>query len=117
MDAVKFLKELKRICITVECQAECPFYDAQKDVCGAKIPAYLENDNIENIVSGVEKWSAEHPVKTRLMDFLEKYPAATVREDGLPPFMPAWLGYCGKSCYICERQPTYKDCWNQPLEE
>lgn len=121
MDAVKFLKEMKRICNTVECQTGCPLYDARHDICGMEVPEYLENGDIENIVSAVEKWSAEHPVKTRLMDFLEKHPNAP-KENGLPYVRPWDFGYCkAVTCDQCERwvpaDYLYRRCWNLPLEE
>lgn len=116
MDAVKFLKELKRMC---QCDKggqcdECPM----KDHClSEEAPLFWKDKMMDSAVPIVEKWSAEHPVKTRLQDFMEKHPGAEVNADDLPPFMPSWLGYCGKSCYSCERQPTDKDCWDLPVEE
>jgi len=118
MDAVKFLEELKRMCINNEGCNDCPVN--VKSACSCKlehIPECYEDIAFDNLVAFVEKWSAEHPQKTRLQDFLEKHPGAEVNADDLPPFMPSWLGYCGKSCYSCERQPTAKDCWDLPVEE
>lgn len=121
MDAVKFLKERERMCDSFgECNCEgCEIYKLREKAVGRYTPSC---NNIvrklpEECIAIVEKWSAEHPRKTRLQDFLEKHPAATVRQNGLPPFMPTWFGYCGKSCYSCERQLTDKECWDLPLEE
>ena len=62
----------------------------------------------------------EHPKKTRLADFSEKYPNAPMGEDSLPFLMPRSLGYCGDTpCYACEKakgkSPAW--CWEQEAEE
>lgn len=65
----------------------------------------------------VEKWAVEHPQKTILQEFLEKYPDARVDKRGIPPELcPDDLGYsraekCGIGSNICVK------CWNKPLEE
>lgn len=71
-------------------------------------------DNTEESVDIVEKWSKEHPIKTRLTDFLEKHPNAPTYENGCPEVCCAYIGY--------ERKPdcigsNCVDCWNRPLEE
>ena len=119
MDAVKFLKELERMCdgFDVNCDG-CPIYDIRK----AKGDSCLKNLKRmpEECVAIVEKWSAEHPVKTRLMDFLEKHPNAPLLENGLPYVLPSSLGYCpAHFCYDCPlpHEPSFDACWNLPLEE
>lgn len=117
MDAVKFLKEMGRMCASVkeECGRcplpfACPFDDA---------PSIFADKEIEGLVDSVEKWSSEHPAKTRLMDFLEKYPNAPM-VDGIPQHViPKYLGYCSTTiCLACEhKRDTYDFCWNLPLEE
>ena len=57
----------------------------------------------------------EHPRKTFLQDFLEKYPKAPLDRDGTPRACPEIFGYlpldyverCGGDCIAC---------WNQPLD-
>lgn len=118
MDAVKFLEEWKRMCNSYEadCQ-ECPSYM----LCHATTP-FGEMDNLQELVAYVEKWSAEHPIKTRLMDFLEKYPDALTTTKGMPRVSPRLLGYCkGKdddmACLSCEHgKKGLEFCWNLPLE-
>ena len=114
MDAVKFLKEQERLCDSNGGNCEdCPL--EQQPCLGLNVEA-------EELVSIVEKWSAEHPVKTRLMDFSEKYPKA-IDEDGLPViWYPISLGYCDYDrCGDCPHgdmsQDQRKQCWNLPLEE
>ena len=61
MDAVKFLKEYKRLC----------------DECSACVGCPLKNygDCIDaepkELVKAVEEWSEEHPIKTNGMKFLD----------------------------------------------
>ena len=120
MDAVKFLEELKRMCINNEGCNDCPVN--VKSACSCKlehIPECYEDITFDNLVAFVEKWSAEHPQKTRLMDFLEKYPTAPT-ENGIPYIRPWHLGYCEATC--CDEcghmAPIYDlcyKCWNLPL--
>lgn len=123
MDAVKFLEEYKRMCEFYPTCEACPIRDAKPALMTCDV--YM-SESPYAFVSVVEKWSAEHPVKTRLIDFLEKYPnAALVGKDNLPYVRPIVLGYCGKNadfltCKGCEHHhynKTLYDCWNLPLEE
>ena len=65
MDAVKFLKEHKRIC-QIYCHSltctECPLEDCNN---GLGIPCdTLFNEHPEAVVRVVEEWSKEHPIQT-----------------------------------------------------
>lgn len=57
------------------------------------------------------QWDKEHPVKTRLTDFLEKYPKAKLQEPGVPNACAKALGLCDTCGNDCPK------CWNTPLEE
>ena len=112
MDAVKFLTERRRICRDYEDCSDCPLDLLSCNGFGI--------DEFTDLVSAVEKWSAEHPVKTRLQDFMEKYPnAPTVGHEKMPLLRPAALGYCETiSCRDCKYYPQSDVyCWNLPLEE
>ena len=67
-------------------------------------------DNADEIV---DKWVKEHPIKTYLQDFLEKFPNASRRENGAPKICTRYIypelanDCCGK-CF---------DCWNQEIKE
>ena len=118
MDAVKFLKEWRRMCIT--CDNNC--YDACAERCIAPCPVAMDEMSDEYIkftVETVERWSAEHPQKTRLDDLKEKYPHFELRNDGYPVMLPRVFGYCGigldpADCMRCSKHG--KDCWDTPLE-
>lgn len=83
MDAVKFLKEKKRMCDMHEsCQAGCPLYEerTQNPLLIFTMCSQYCHTSPEEAVRIVEKWSAEHPVKTRQNEFLEFHPNADIRE-------------------------------------
>lgn len=80
MDAVEFLKEKERMCNKCSACSGCPvdkknngFYMDCED---------LAIENPEEFVAIIEKWSAEHPVKTRQSEFLRMFPNAPLRENG-----------------------------------
>lgn len=122
MDAVKFLKELERMCDSFGegyCGG-CEIYKLREKAVGRYTPSC---DNIvkklpEECVTIVEKWYAEHPAKTRLMDLLEKFPKFSMGANNSPMVLPRLFGYCGRGrCQGCEHQNEEESCWNLPLEE
>lgn len=111
MHAVKFLEEWKRMCVNEERCADCNAFS----VCPypkAYFP-YMQIDPA-SVFPIVEQWSAAHPRKTRLQDFLEKYPDAEIDPDENTPFgtCAARLGYLR----IDDCQNDCAKCWNTPLE-
>ena len=111
MDALKFLEEFDRMCnlyIKNYCKG-CP--RAESPYCGVD---GMNKEERAKLISDVVKWSKEHPQRTRLQDFLKKYPNAQICESGLPSACCRNLGYC-KSC-----DPVGNNCevcWNMPVEE
>lgn len=98
---------------------ECPI---SRNVCCLfdRTPDNWMPKEIEEAVPIVEKWSQDHPRKTRLQDFLEKYPNAPMGKDGAPNLLPWSLGYCGDTpCYACEKAEgkPWAWCWGQEVEE
>lgn len=81
------------------------------------------NDFIMTFPASSEKiistWAEEHPQKTILMDFLEKYPNAKLDEDGTPEVQcPYHLGYDeDDDCIYEEDNICCEKCWNRPMEE
>lgn len=70
MDAVEYLKTLRRMC-NAECR-ECEYGKRSGfDPC-----MVWRNSHPEEAVAIAEQWAAEHPVKTRQSEFLEHYPGA-----------------------------------------
>lgn len=79
MDALKFMKERMRMCDYYSRCFECPRADEPN--CNIE---EMSDEELEKFVNTVKQWSKEHPPKTRLQDFMEKYPNAPICESGLP---------------------------------
>ena len=111
MDALKFFKEFKRMCncYSEEFCAGCP--RKAEPNCDELI---MEDDELNKLIADVEKWSKEHPPRTRLQDFKEKYPNMKCRDSGIPWACCSYLGYC-ESCD--EAKSDCIVCWNMPGEE
>ena len=80
MDAVEFLEEQYRMCeaLNSHCE-ECglSYVNNKTDhVCGDFIKRHPEE-----AVSIVEKWSKEHPIKTRQSEFLKMFPNAQIFKE------------------------------------
>lgn len=124
MDAKFFLEEVRRMCKAQDVCGNCDNCAIKYDKSSClfdNIPEIWEPEEIERIVPIVEKWSEEHPRKTRLQDFLEKYPNASLYDSGLPRTLPVFMGYC--HCTSCwgdkcpHRKDAPRECWAQEVEE
>lgn len=121
MDAIKFLKEKNRM--TKKCSihcADCPL-GSEKNTTGFAC-GDLQREYPEIVVNIVEKWSAEHPQKTILQDFLEKYPKAELIHNKFPEICPYSLGYAENRQCVLDTEERFcseecEECWNRPLEE
>lgn len=108
MDAVKYLKERKRMCEKSKC-FDCPFYE--KNNHAGVICMSLDGECPEEAVSAVEKWSEEHPVKTRQSEFLKMFPNASLNELGSLTICPMEADKnlrcpkkSGAGCMDCRRE-------------
>lgn len=84
MDAVKFIEERNRMCESFcdGCKG-CPaFNEPRCMVSSAKLDAKEQ-------IAIVEKWSAEHPRKTRQDVFLKQCPEADIGGDGVLRICPS----------------------------
>ena len=77
MDAVKFLREKVRMCNENSTCNQCELYKSEIDCTGSSCKKWME-EYPEDAVAFVEKWAAEHPVKTRQSVFLKHYPSASI---------------------------------------
>lgn len=121
MDAIEFIKEYRRMCKKYaymdawgeDCSNECALYSH----CDLRSPSNLP----EYIVSKVEQWSQDHPQKTMIQDFFEKFPNAPKEEDGTPiDICPSYCGYTDEpnSLALCEKfNKNCLKCWSRPLED
>lgn len=119
MDAFNYFKELLRLCNCYDCP-ECPLYNINFGK-GCNIGQDATDDDIINLISSVENWAKEHPRKTMLQDFLEKYPKAILDTSNKTPLniCPPDLGYTDrKLCAggFCDSK-LCEECWNRHLEE
>lgn len=126
MDALKFIEERNRMCDR--------YWQADGDCDGCPLVYTRECNEMRNMVddSGkavgkvvgiVEKWSKEHPRKTRQSVFLEQYPEAELTKDGAISICPIAVsaayrnktGGCASPtrprCAVCRRE-----FWTQEVE-
>lgn len=104
MDAIKYLKEKKRMCNS---------YNAMCDGCGfGKLPNCnnIEDNDPEKSVAIVGKWSAEHPIKTRQSEFLKMFPDVKFA-DGVIDICPCQIDTkikdnCSRlsPCFNCRKE-------------
>lgn len=87
MDAVKFIKERDRMCDSLFGCEGCPA-NSQENGFGICYVATKSQYTPEQQIEIVEKWSNEHPRKTRQRVFLEKYPNARVNTKGTVDIWP-----------------------------
>ena len=106
MDAVEYLKTLRRLCESQSGCAGCVLLD-EDDSCFATVN---RDGYVEKAVTAVEQWAKEHPVKTRQSEFLEQFPGASV-SDGTLDIRPCiiektvkCIALEGKDCDNCRRE-------------
>ena len=120
MDALKFLMERKRMCRTYSGCRGCPL-EGTKCVISHVTP----DVDYERIIATVEKWSKDHPRKTRQSVFLEQWPEALVYTDGVLDICPAVLfrayreeeedyGKCSGLFEMCAK--CRREFWGQEVE-
>lgn len=119
MDAVEFLRERRRMCNAQDNCDTCPI--------GIVCDDYFVNHNYSQekasgMVSTVEQWAKEHPVKTRQSVFLKMLPNVPLNDKGQPAFCPKLLdteyhpvGSCCLDVDICQR--CMDNFWGQEVEE
>lgn len=112
MDAFEFCKEYGRMCKTYEYCDGCPMEKWEKVTSHSCREISIPKDCLRKKIDIMEKWSKEHPKKTMMMDFFEKFPNAP-SNNGVPICCPSQI-YENKNSSCdgnCEK------CWNRPLEE
>lgn len=98
------IKDLKRMCKEHHYCIGCPIFYLE----GCML--YRLPSNLDDIV---DKWAAEHPVKTYAMDFFEKFPNAPRDSDGAP--QTCWKHVYGDGKYCSSDACT--ECWNREMKE
>ena len=109
MDAVKFLMERNRMLTS----------GFATPIIGGTLEC---KEQAEQIVRTVERWSEEHPRKTRQSEFLARWPAARLDERGVLSILPCLMNptqyrtpedtcATGMMCMDCR-----KKYWGQEVE-
>lgn len=83
MDAVKYIKALRRLCESKRKCTECPLLNKEESYCIVDTGEYAEK-----AVQIVEQWAKDHPVKTRQSELLKIFPDAKIDDDGILAFCP-----------------------------
>ena len=101
------IMDLKRMCKMYETCTDCPF-SKELIVCQPNhLPDYA--DEI------VDKWVAEHPIKTYAMDFFEKFPDAprTTKGNPCPCIGSIYSEFNDKNCLL----GGCSECWNLEMKK
>lgn len=122
MDAVKFIKERARMCDSLFGCEGCPA-NSQENGLGECFVGIKSKYMPEQQIEIVDKWSKEHPRKTRQSVFLEQWPKAPRDNDNLPTACPKHIDV-DVDCVICTGgRAHFKDCgdcrrefWMQEVE-
>lgn len=114
MDAVEFVNKMNRMCAKYSGCVGCPIETENQDEdCMSKVPA-------EQMVAIVEKWTSEHPRKTRQSVFLKQWPETEIDTCGYLMVCPKRIsadcriryGNCAdRLCSDCRRE-----FWDQEVE-
>lgn len=111
MDALEFLKEERRMCNSFDTGCvKCPLGDI-----GCCVSPEETDEEFEKEIAIIERWSKEHPRKTRQSVFLEQYPEARIGDDGVLQVYPCSIsashrnarGNCAtmsRECPDCRRE-------------
>lgn len=104
MDAVKYLKTLRRMC-----NCECSECELGKRLGVLDTCALWQKANPEEAVAIAEQWAAAHPVKTRQSEFLKHYPDAQIDSGCLNACPMDIFGDMGincnkQTCYECKKE-------------
>lgn len=110
------IKDFARMCNSFQNCVECPLCPTS---LGRSCLDTMQN-NTEFLDSAVDKWCKEHPQKTYLQDFLEKFPDAAT-DDGVPVACRADLyGTCTCTCRLVGKDDYTVDCrkcWNEVMPD
>lgn len=111
MDAIKFLQEHERMCVSYDHCVDCPLSEGVSKC--SYWPSTQRPEGYSQIVKAVEEWSAAHPRKTRQSVFLKQYPNAVLDKDGVLRICPYFVGgdvsekygsLCSTDCGACRRE-------------
>lgn len=108
MDAVKFIKEINRLCEAQEDCNDCPLIGHACDVNTATIISCYNIESVQKMVQIVEQWAKDHPVKTRQSEFLKMFPDSRFDGNGVLCIEPCCIELSRYRFSECSK----KDCEN-----
>lgn len=73
MDAVEYIKVLRRLCEMQKICNKCPLHGEHGCICTYRC------EDAEKVVHIVEQWAKDHPIKTRQREFLKLFPNADMQ--------------------------------------
>lgn len=124
MDAVKFIKEINRLCEAQEDCKDCPLIGHACDVNTATIMSCYNIESVQKMVQIVEQWAKDNHAKTRKSEFMKVFPNAYLEtitrllpcslDSTLKPFRCAKYGYLSITCR-CDR--CRDDYWNEEVTD
>lgn len=117
MVILQFLREWKRMCSWYKGCCGCPLDPTKCNISDIK-----SDEDRKKIIATVERWSKEHPGKTRQSKFLNRYPNVVLDGNGIINISPCKVdpkqysfnsNNCRKfrSCGECRRE-----FWGQEVE-
>ena len=115
MDAVMFVKEWKRMCTSSKTCLSCSI---GKIAGVSTVCSNMVKKEPEKYVAIVEKWSAEHPVKTRENEFLKIFPNAEI-QDGVIRICPRNIDQNSVTSEECDKSECFecrKKYWLEEVE-
>ena len=110
MDAVKYLREKKRMCLNHPGCRGCPM----KILEYCNVAAFTTDEERIKAVQIVEQWAAEHHVMTNAQKFEEVFGEKPDRSNGgrmCPPIAFRKSKDCNINCFEC------KQWWDEPYKE
>lgn len=109
MDAIEFIREETRMCAKCQDCLDCPLSDL---TCCSVAIKQRPQEEAEEVVRRVEKWSAAHPRKTRQSVFMKKYPDV-VLTDGIINIKPCQMEqyYSYNSCNLTQCMECRRNYW------
>lgn len=123
MDAVEFFQTVNRLCKNRSC-AGCPICKKGmiKDMCMVRRTVILGDasvESIEEMISIVEQWAKEHPVKTRQSEFLKMFPNAKTM-GGVIAICPNDIDSTYRNMEYCDHsfcEECGKKYWNEEVTD
>ena len=115
MEAIEFMKEVKRYCKITACK-NCKISYA----CNWGV-GYGEDADIVESVEFIKKWSIDNPIKTRQSEFLKMFPNAPLDGAGVLMIMPCELDKeLDHGCVGCKYESAEGGCnrayWSEEIE-